>query len=227
MSIVKQALARCSRCGHEHEIPIYKSVNTAEDSGMEARVLDGSLFLWTCPDCGARNLVSYECLYHDPEKRRMLWLLPHGRIRPSEMESIARHAASLGGYTLRLCSNLGELIEKILILNAGLDDVVIEICKYVVKGEWAQQGSGPSATDPAVADAASGEAGPADVPLHFHRLDGDNLIFSYPAAGRMMSLSLGRNVYDDAAGILARNPSLQPEDGFRRIDAAWLATVIA
>ncbi|MBO7511062.1 MAG: hypothetical protein J6T35_07740, partial [Bacteroidales bacterium] len=71
MSLVKQALARCSRCANEHEITIYKSINTAEDADMEARVLNGSVFMWTCPDCGCRNLVSYECLYHDPARKRM------------------------------------------------------------------------------------------------------------------------------------------------------------
>ncbi len=208
MSIVKQALARCSRCGHEHEIPVYKSINTAEDPQMEARVLNGEVFMWTCPDCGCRNLVSYECLYHDPPKRRMFWLLPHEKVNPSEMEAIAAHARSLGNYTLRLCSNLGELIEKILIFNAGLDDVAIEICKYVIRGEWAQQGQGSA-------------------PLHFHQQVDDNLIFSYPAQGKMMSLTLGRNVYEDALGIMSRNPALQAGDGFQRIDEVWLSTLIS
>lgn len=219
MSITRKALAKCSRCGREHEIPVYKSINTAEDPGLEARVLDGSVFMWTCPDCGCRNLVSYECLYHDPVKHRMLWLLPQGRVRQEEMDAIARHAVSLGNYTLRLCSNLGELIEKILILNAGLDDVAIEICKYVIRGEWEQQDSAPSGVNPAGADAAG-------IPLYFHRLEDEKLMFSYPSSGQMSSLTLGWNVYQDALGILSRNPSLHPGDGFRRIDAAWLATVI-
>lgn len=209
MSIVKQALARCSRCAHEHEITIYKSINTAEDADMEARVLNGSLFMWTCPDCGCKNLVSYECLYHDPARKRMLWLLPRDKEDTAEMDAIARHARSLGGYTLRICPDLGSLIEKILILNAGLDDVAVEICKYVIRGEWAQQGSAS-----------------ADAPLHFHHLEEDQLLFSYPANGQMASLTLGKNVYADALGILARNPALQPAEGFQRVDAEWLSTVI-
>ncbi|MBP5539922.1 MAG: CpXC domain-containing protein [Bacteroidales bacterium] len=210
MSVVKQALARCSRCRHEHEITIYKSINTAEDADMETRVLNGSLFMWTCPDCGCKNLVSYECLYHDPARKRMLWLLPRDKADTAEMDAIARHARSLGGYTLRICPDLGSLIEKILILNAGLNDVAIEICKYVIRGEWAQQAQGH-----------------ADAPLHFHHLEQDQLVFSYPSNGQMASLTLGKNVYEDALGILSRNPSLQSGEGFRRVDADWLATVIA
>lgn len=230
MSLVKQAIARCSRCAHEHEITIYKSINTAEDADMEARVLNGSLFMWTCPDCGCKNLVSYECLYHDPAKKRMLWLLPSEKSDTAEMEAIARHAQLLGAYTLRICPDLGSLIEKILILNAGLNDVAVEICKYVIRGEWAQQaqgnakqqspGDGPSADPQAALQRAA-------VPLHFHHLEQDRLVFSYPSEGQMASLTLGKNVYEDALGILSRNPSLQPDDGFQRVDADWLATVIA
>ncbi|MCR4565807.1 MAG: CpXC domain-containing protein [Bacteroidales bacterium] len=209
MSLVKQTLARCSRCAHEHEITIYKSINTAEDADMEARVLNGSLFMWTCPDCGCKNLVSYECLYHDPVRKRMLWLLARDKDDTAEMDAIARHARSLGGYTLRICPDLGSLIEKILILNAGLDDVAVEICKYVIRGEWAQQGSAS-----------------ADTPLHFHHLEEDQLLFSYPANGQMASLTLGKNVYADALGILSRNPALRPAEGFQRVDAEWLSTVI-
>ena len=219
MSIVKQALARCSRCTHEHEITIYKSINTAEDADMEARVLNGSLFMWTCPDCGCKNLVSYECLYHDPARKRMLWLLPRDKDDTAEMDAIARHARSLGGYTLRICPDLGSLIEKILILNAGLDDVAVEICKYVIHGEWAQQGQ---------SDGQAAAAAPsADTPLHFHHLEEDKLVFSYPANGQMASLTLGKNVYEDALGILSRNPALHPGEGFQRVDADWLLTVIA
>ena len=225
MSIVKNALARCSRCGHEHEITVYKSINTAEDPALEARVLNGSVFMWTCPDCGCRNLVSYECLYHDPTRKRMFWLLPRDKADTTEMEAIALHARSLGGYTLRICSNLGQLIEKILIFNAGLDDVAIEICKYVIRGEWAQQAAGKAPFDAGSASMPHPET--ADISLHFHHLEGDQLIFSYPANGQMASLTLGRNVYEDALGIISRNPSLQPGEGFLRIDAAWLATVIA
>ena len=224
MSLVKSALARCSRCGHEHEITVYKSINTAEDTDMEARVLNGSLFMWTCPDCGCKNLVSYECLYHDPVRKRMLWLLPGNKDNSLEMASVARHAQLLGGYTLRICPDLGSLIEKILILNAGLNDVAIEICKYVIRGEWAQQAQGgaPQQTQ----DAPTQMAAPADTPLHFHRQDGGQLIFSYPSNGQMASLTLGGNVYEDALGILDRNPALQPGDGFQRVDADWLSTVL-
>ena len=215
MSIVKTALVNCSRCGKEHEITIYKSINVADDAAMKHRVLDGSLFLWNCPDCGAANLARYECLYHDPDARFMAWLLPFERVSEAEMQAISLHAKALGAYTLRRCADVGELIEKVRIQDAGLDDVAIEICKFVIRGELeqkrAKESDGP-AVDPKL--------------LHFHRQDRDGLSFTFPSGGQMTSLTIGRNVYDDALGIISRNPSLRPEEGFVQVDSAWLSTRI-
>lgn len=47
-------------------------------------------------------------------------------------------SASLRGYTLRRVNDMGSLMEKVLVCDAGLDDVVLEMCKYVTKLEMAQ-----------------------------------------------------------------------------------------
>ena len=38
----------------------------------------------------------------------------------------------------------------------------------------------------------------------------------------MKVVSVGFNVYEDARGILGRNPSFRPDPGFAVVDAAWL-----
>ena len=43
MSITKQALVKCSRCGKEHGISIYKSINVAEDAAMKRQVVLGEM----------------------------------------------------------------------------------------------------------------------------------------------------------------------------------------
>lgn len=215
MSITKQALVKCSRCGKEHGISIYKSINVAEDAAMKRQVLDGSLFLWKCPDCGAANLARYECLYHDPAARFMAWLLPFKQVSEAEMQAISLHAKALGAYTLRRCADVGELIEKVRIQDAGLDDVAIEICKFVIRGELEQKRAKES--DSPVVDPKL---------LHFHQQEKDELYFTYPSGGQMARLAIGRNVYDDALGIISRNPSLRPEEGFVQVDSVWLSTRI-
>ena len=131
MSIIKEASAPCSKCGEKQVIRIYRSINVSEDPQLKEKVRNGSLFLWECPHCGQVNLAKYETLYHDPAARLMVWLLPEGDVSETQMKAITMHTKAMGGYTLRRVTDMGSLMEKVLIFFAGLDDVVLEMCKYV------------------------------------------------------------------------------------------------
>ncbi|MBO4340904.1 MAG: hypothetical protein J5835_05700, partial [Bacteroidales bacterium] len=102
---------------------------------------------------------------------------------------------------------VGDLIEKVNIHDASLEDTVLEMCKWVTRRELA-------AKNPAAADA----------PLKFVRTEGadNDLIFAFPLDGKMNVINVGFNVYEDARGILSRNPSVKPADGFAVVDAAWI-----
>ena len=170
-----KAQMRCSRCGQLHEITLHSSINAMQEPALKASVKDGSLFVWECPHCGTANLARYACLYHDPQERLMIWLLPDGPV--PETASVAATLDSLDGYTLRRVKDVGSLIEKVNLFDAGLEDTVMEMCKYVTRMELAEK-----------------DRSLADIPLKFLRLDGaDNeLLFSYPKDGQM-------HVYDEAA----------------------------
>ena len=113
----------------------------------------------------------------------------------------------LEGYTFRLVREVGELVEKVNIHDAGLDDTVMEMVKWVTRRELA--GKNPEALDAA---------------LKFLRLEGaDNeLVLAFPLNGQMQVVNIGFNVYEDARGILARNPSVRPAEGFARVDKDWI-----
>ena len=99
--------------------------------------------------------------------------------------------------------SVGELVEKVKIFDAGLDDIVVELCKYVTLRELGRQ-----------------------VPLKFFRLDGADgeMTFTYPLDGEMQMLAVGLNVYEDCSGILQRNPVLREKAaGLVAVDATWLA----
>ena len=200
------APANCSRCGGTHSVETYPSINTALDPDLKARVRDGSLFVWECPYCGARNLLKYETLYHDPSERLMVWLLP-GEAEPPL--AVAEAVKDLEGYTFRRVREVGDLVEKVNIHACGLEDTVVEMCKYVTRLEMAEQQKRPDIQD---------------VPLKFFRLDGPDrdLVFSFPQDGDMKVVNVGFHVYEDARGILGRNPSVRPAPGFAEVDAAWL-----
>ncbi len=198
------ALVSCKNCNKQTEIELRQSINVALDPELKARVKDGSLFVWECPYCGQRNLALYQTLYHDPDAKLMVWLLP-GQAQPPQ--AVANAVKELEGYTLRIVREVGDLIEKVNLHDAGLDDTVLEMCKWVMRRELADKN--PDA---------------ADAKLRFLRMEGaDNeLVMAFPLNGQMQVINVGFNVYEDARGILMRNPSVKPADGFAQVDAAWI-----
>ena len=150
----------------------------------------------------------------------MVWLIPSGEVSEAQMQAITMHTKAMGGYTLRTVTDMGSLMEKVLISDAGLDDVVLEMCKYVTKLEMVQTTVGVDQKDEFMASV-----------FHFYRSEGEDdariLTFMYGLDGQMLGVNIGWNVYRDCQGILDRNPQIRPADGFARIDADWLASVMA
>ena len=150
----------------------------------------------------------------------MVWLIPEGEISETQMQAITMHTKAMGGYTLRRVNDIGSLMEKVLVSDAGLDDVVLEMCKYVTKMEMIQKSVPAEQKEEFLA---------AD--FHFYRSEGEDdariLTFMYALDGQMLGVNIGWNVYQDCAGILERNPQVRPEDGFAKVDAAWLGSKLA
>ena len=220
MSIINEALAPCTNCGQQQKITVYRSINIADNPELKDKVKDGSLFLWECPHCKQVNLAKYETLYHDPAAKLMVWLIPSGEISETQMQAITMHTKAMGGYTLRRVNDMGSLMEKVLIRDAELDDVVIEMVKYVTKLEMVQKTVDQEKKE----EFLSGK-------FHFYRAQGEGdeklLTFMYPQDGQMLGVNVGMNVYQDCSGILERNPQIRPSNGFSRIDAEWLASKLA
>lgn len=220
MSIIKEASAPCSKCGEKQVIRIYRSINVSEDPQLKEKVRNGSLFLWECPHCGQVNLAKYETLYHDPVARLMVWLLPEGEISQEQMKAITMHTKAMGGYTLRRVADMGSLMEKVLIHDAGLDDVVLEMCKYVTKMEMISKITGRDNQEALM-----------KAKFNFYRIEGEGdqrvITLMFPQNGQMSGVNIGWNVYQDCEGILSRNPHVNPGDGFVCVDSDWLATKLA
>ena len=91
--------------------------------------------------------------------------------------------------------------------------IYVTILEYVTKMEMMSKNR----------EAASGIASAV---FHFHRVEEQDgvryLVFIYPSDGRMMSLNVGFNVYEDSLGIIGRNPDIVPSDNFMKIDQDWI-----
>lgn len=203
MATASQQTMACRHCGAGTVVKVFSSVNAAEDPELSSSVRDGSLFVWQCPHCGSANLISAPFMYHDPGSGLMIWLSGGDEAAVDRARGLFSSEEALQGYTARIVDSVGDLIEKVKIFDAGLDDAVMEICKYVTRMEMGGDVAG----------------------LKFLMLDGADheLTLAYPKDGDMQMLSVGFNVYEDAAAILRRNPSLQESTkGLVRIDEAWV-----
>jgi len=198
--------AACTNCGYKHSQDTVPLINVADNPSLKGKVADGSLFVWECPCCGRRNLLKYQTIYHDPSKRLMIWLLPEGEKAPGAVEEAVKQ---LDDYTLRVVQDPGALIEKVKIAEAGLDDVAMEMCKYVTAMEM--YGKNP---DKEILDTT----------FRFMRLDGadNDILLAFPLGGNMQVVNIGFNVYEDAFAILSRNPAAAPGRGFANIDRNYI-----
>ena len=196
--------ARCRRCGSEARHPAYNIINTAESPELKEKLLSGELFMWTCPACGTDNLLRYPLLYHDPAQKLLLWLSDGNAAVEEKMAATIASEESLSVYTARIVDTPGDLIEKVKIYDAGLEDIPMEICKFVTRQELGK-----------------------DVELKFFRMEGADhrILLTYPENGEMQVLEDGFSVYEDAAGIFRRNPQMKAS-GLVRVDSRWLENYI-
>lgn len=191
---------KCSSCGHEAQVEFSTSVDVTRNPGLRARIARGDYFVWECPECGTKQLVGCDAFLMRDDTLRLIILMTGADIQASGLPE---------GYTGRTVRSPGELVEKLKIFDSGLDDTVVELCKYVTRREMNL----------------------SDVELRFVSAGGPDseMVFAYPKDSCMEMIAVGFNVYEDCAGILLRNPDMQDSalDRLVRIDSAWLSQFLA
>lgn len=136
----------CPQCGAESDFVVWSSVNTGMDPAQKEKVLDRSLFQFTCPECGEVATVDHSFLYHDVEQRLMLYMVKEEETfreavdfftsdlqveeKDPEKALLARALNDAQKeYVQRIIFNINQLEEKIRVFDAGRDDRVIELLK--------------------------------------------------------------------------------------------------
>lgn len=132
----------CAGCGTSHPFEVWQSVNTVINPETKTAVRDLSLFKFVCPHCGKQSIVHYDILYHQMEDKMMIQV-SHDDEALSKVYSMFSGTDdhdSLGltkefrenGFLLRIVRSLNQLLEKLAIFDAGLDDRIVEILKVFV-----------------------------------------------------------------------------------------------
>lgn len=130
----------CPKCGTSGTVELYESVNIREEPGLREELMADRLNRVRCCDCSFEFRVDKPLLYHDPDHRLLLWWMPSGREQPDHArDEVSRMqerlaAACKGGTVpeLQLVYERSELIERIFLVEAGLDPRLIEYVKYLM-----------------------------------------------------------------------------------------------
>ncbi|MBR2800975.1 MAG: CpXC domain-containing protein [Erysipelotrichaceae bacterium] len=147
MSQSKTIKVTCPFCKKEHEFTVHPSLNVTLDPELKQKVLDRSLFSFTCPDCQKESPVFYPFLYHDMEKSVMIQFCAREQVEgyKKALQDSCEQAKDLAkvdmfkDYRYRIVTDLNDLNEKIYLFDAGLDDHVVELAKLSVRFQLKSQ----------------------------------------------------------------------------------------
>lgn len=137
MSVILSKPFTCPECGEETMIDVYEMIDVTLEPELYDRVREGSMFDVTCPACGVTTQVVYPTVYYDRDNKQVITLIPaESETAESEDESKSAPRETQEGkplpaeeYTVRVVRSYNELMEKLSIFDAGLDDHAAELCK--------------------------------------------------------------------------------------------------
>ena len=129
MAIVGVTRVPCPACDRKRECQLVQSINTRTNPSAKTQLLAGELNVLACP-CGRRTQLAATVLFHDPDADYWCQVCPGGEQALAEGEAAFRVAGARG--TQRLVPSLNALVEKVKLLDAGLEDWAIEMAKVLL-----------------------------------------------------------------------------------------------
>lgn len=129
MSLNQTETVECPKCGKKSPFTVWNSVNVTLDPSVKQDVLSGKIFLFHCPHCHTETYVLYSLLYHDPDHSFMVWFVPDSGETEADLPPGMTEMYTGQGYRFRLASRMPDFVEKILIFEAGLNDIAVEAVK--------------------------------------------------------------------------------------------------
>jgi hypothetical protein len=134
MSKSKEERVKCPACGQQGSFTLWESVNVTADPELKERFMSGNLNTFRCAGCNHETQVWYPMLYHDMDRLLMIWFMPGDETPPPVPELLAEVTGdNAETYRFRLVRSPNELKEKIFLSDAGLDDRVVELMKWLVR----------------------------------------------------------------------------------------------
>ncbi|MBW7908319.1 MAG: CpXC domain-containing protein [Kiritimatiellae bacterium] len=139
---------RCPKCAAEQTISLYDAINVAEDPLLRKQLLENKLNAVTCPDCGFLFRVDKNLVYSDAGRKLLIFLVPTPEEKYEQgEEQFISMLSELSGMlpddmnapSVHLVFSRVELVERIFLVEAGLDERLVEYIKYTLYTRNASQ----------------------------------------------------------------------------------------
>lgn len=126
MSAPRKGKTICSACGKEYDIWIWNSINLERHPEASEKLRNMEYFRRRCPHCGKESVEAYPMACYD---RGLNVLVQLWAGEDSECFFYLDERMEDG---MRLCKvyHAEDLAEKVLALQNGRDDRIVEMCKF-------------------------------------------------------------------------------------------------
>jgi hypothetical protein len=141
MSAQKTYPIRCPQCRHEQKVELYESINVTQQPELKVALFENRLNRIVCGSCEASFRIDKPLLYHDPERNILIHWMPDTVVSREEildefdksMEELrAVLPPDIEPPRVRLVFTRAELVELIFIIEAGMEERVVEYIKYTI-----------------------------------------------------------------------------------------------
>ncbi len=122
----------CPACLTEQNFKACTNIDVKSDPEIKESIFNRDIFRFRCPECREEILVAYNCTYIDRDNNFMVALITEG------------HEANIvaDGYTLRIVRSINEFVEKIALMEDGIDDRIVELYKIMLEDQFEEERQG-------------------------------------------------------------------------------------
>lgn len=129
----------CPKCGAVGDTTLFDAINVAEEPVLREQLLANELNSVRCGGCQFSYRVDKPLLYNDPNRHAMIYLIPTELDDQSDGEQqfqrLIAHISSalppnLHPPEVHLVFSRTELVERIFLIEVGLQPRVVEYIKY-------------------------------------------------------------------------------------------------
>lgn len=204
----------CPHCNEENEVILWEKVNVDMNPDLKEKLFTETINNMKCKNCNYVSRIDIPLYYNDTKRKFFIYLVPDFPIDKKEEDTLLTNlkAETLNildsGYDnrKRVVFEYYNLLEKVLIYDADLDDRVIEGCKILAR------------TQLKLMEGRAAFVGIEDDQITFN-------FFEKEEKEAKKSFSVPKAMYDEIAKIIDEKDK-DPVDDFKIIDVKYAARML-